>query len=120
MVAIWRLGKSGFRFNAWHHFPADDGYDRQPHGHDYELTIWLEGERAPGQVLFDLRQLKPLVNEQIVTPLDHTDLNTILPDPSTEALAEWIWRRLRPHLPSALRLGLRLEETRTTSVEFWG
>ncbi len=118
-MAHWRLGKSGFRFNASHSFPQDHGYDREVHGHDYELTVWLEGERAAGEMLFDLRQLKSLVAETVIAPLDHAHLNSILPDPSTEALAEWIWRRLRPRLPAALRLGVRLDETRTTSVEYW-
>ncbi|MGH9526826.1 MAG: 6-pyruvoyl trahydropterin synthase family protein [Terriglobales bacterium] len=119
-MALVRLGKSGFRFNASHQFPGDDGYDRNLHGHDYELTVWLEGERPGGGLLFDLRQLKPLVQGHVLDPLDHSNLNERIADPSTEALAEWIWRQLRPHLPAALRLGIRLEETRTTSIEFWG
>ncbi|MGH9535569.1 MAG: 6-pyruvoyl trahydropterin synthase family protein [Terriglobales bacterium] len=119
-MAVWRLGKSGFRFNASHSFPQDDGYDRELHGHDYDLTVWLEGERAASGMLYDLRQLKALVAEAVIAPLDHSQLNALLPDPSAEALAEWIWRRLRPQLPAALRLGIRLEETRTTTVEYWG
>lgn len=122
-MPVWRLGKSGFRFNASHSFPAagaGDDYDRRPHGHDYELTVLLEGERPNGGKLFDARRIKPLVEREIIAALDHRDLNETLPDPSSEALAEWIWRRLRPAFPIGLRLGVHLWETRTTFVEFWG
>jgi 6-pyruvoyltetrahydropterin/6-carboxytetrahydropterin synthase len=30
----------------------------------------------------------------VVAPLDHTNLNDALAQPSAERLAEWIWRRL--------------------------
>jgi len=115
-----RLGKSGFRFNALHSFPADDGYDRLPHGHDYEFTVLLEGVRPPGGMLFDLRLLKQIVAAEIIATLDHANLDAILPDPSLEALAEWIWTRLRPFLPAHLRLGLIVWETRSIYTEFWG
>lgn len=119
-MATWRVGKGGFRFNALHSFPNDNGYDRHPHGHDYELTILVEGTRAGGEMLFDARLLKPLVEQRVIAPLDHGDLNRLLPDPSCEALAEWIWQQLRPHLNAQLRLGIHVWETRTTFVEYWG
>jgi 6-pyruvoyltetrahydropterin/6-carboxytetrahydropterin synthase len=115
-----RVGKTGFRFNALHSFPGDAGYDRHSHGHDYELQVMLEGERAATGMLFDMRQLKALVEREIIAPLDHGDLDRLLPDSSLEGLAEWIWQRLRPHLPAALRLGLIVWETRTIYAEFWG
>lgn len=115
-----RLGKTGFRFNALHSFPDDEGYDRHPHGHDYEFTVLLEGERAAGGMLFDLRGLKPLVEREVIAALDHNDLDALLPDSSLEGLADWIWQRLRPHLPATLRLGLVLWETRSIFLEYWG
>lgn len=115
-----RLGKTGFRFNATHHFPDDHGYDRQPHGHDYEMSVLLEGQRAPGGMLFDMRQLKELVQRNVIDRLDHKDLNEILPDPSLEALAEWIWQQLRGAIPAAIRIGIIVWETRSIYAEFWG
>jgi len=119
-VATFRLGKAGFRFNAIHSFPSDPGYDRLPHGHDYEFTVMVEGERPAAGMLFDLRQLRPLVEREIVAALDHGNLDRILADPSLESLAEWMWRRLRPHLPGHVRLGLEVWETRSLFVQFWG
>lgn len=117
----YRLGKTGFRFNALHSFPGDPGYDRHPHGHDYEFTVMVEGERpAAGGMLYDLRALKPLVEREVLARLDHQNLDRILPDPSLEALAAWIWERLRPAIPPPLALGLTVWETRSLYVEFWG
>lgn len=116
----FRLGKSGFRFNALHSFPADPGYDRHPHGHDYEFTVMVEGERGGPGLLYDLRELKSLVEREVIARLDHQDLDGILPDPSLESLAAWIWDRLRPEIPAALALGLTVWETRSLYVEFWG
>lgn len=119
-MSVYRLGKTGFRFNASHSFPDDAGYDRFPHGHDYEFTVMLESEQAPGAMVFDLRALRPLVEREVIAVLDHANLDAILPGPSLEALAEWIWRQLRPHLPPRLRLGLTLWETRSLFLEYWG
>ena len=119
-MPVWRLGKGGFRFNANHSFPNDAGYDRHLHGHDYELTLLIEGLRATGEMVFDARQLKPLVEQLVIARLDHTNLNELLPDASSEALAEWIWQQLRPQIPPRLRLGIHVWETRTTFVEYWG
>src|SRR5690348_17151289 len=99
-MPVYRLGKTGFRFNASHSFPGDGGYDRFPHGHDYEFTVMLEGTLGRDAMLFDLRGLKPLVEREVIAVLDHANLDAILPGPSLEALAEWIWRQLRPHLPA--------------------
>ncbi len=115
-----RLRKSGFHFNALHSFPGDDGLDAQPHGHDYELALLLEGAPQSGKMLFDARRLTELAQREVIAALDHQDLNRLLPYPSAEALAEWIWRRLRPHLPAQLRLGIELWETPRLGLEYWG
>ncbi|MGH9468467.1 MAG: 6-pyruvoyl trahydropterin synthase family protein [Terriglobales bacterium] len=119
-MPTYRLGKTGFRFNALHSFPDDTGYDRLAHGHDYEFTVMLEGERNGEGMLYDLRELKSLVDARVIARLDHRNLDEILPHPSLEGLAGWIWNQLRPEVPAALRLGLTVWETRSLYVEFWG
>ncbi|MGH9486410.1 MAG: 6-pyruvoyl trahydropterin synthase family protein [Terriglobales bacterium] len=119
-MPLFRLAKAGFRFNALHSFPGDGGYDRLPHGHDYEFTVMLEGELDGAGLLYDLRGLKALVEARVIAPLDHRNLDAILEHPSLEALAQWIWSALRPQLPPQLQLGLTLWETRSLYVEFWG
>ena len=119
-MASFRLVKTGFRFNAIHAFPNDDGYDRFPHGHDYEFAVMIEGPRAGDGMVFDMRRVKALAQAEVVEKLDHTNLNPALPDPSSEALAEWIWQRLRSGIPAHLKLGIQLWETRSIYVEYWG
>ncbi|MGH9475881.1 MAG: 6-pyruvoyl trahydropterin synthase family protein [Terriglobales bacterium] len=119
-MPTFRLAKTGFRFNALHSFPGDKGYDRLPHGHDYEFTVMLEGELDGAGMLYDLRGLKSLVEAAIISRLDHNNLDQRLEHPSLEALAQWIWSQLRLLLPAHLRLGLTLWETRSLYVEFWG
>lgn len=80
----------------------------------------LEGELDGQGMLFDLRDLKTLVEYAVIAPLDHRNLDAILQHSSLEALASWIWDQLRPSVPAHLRLGLTLWETRSLYVEFWG
>src|SRR5580692_9119748 len=46
------------------------------HGHNYVLEVTIEGEpdSVTGMV-FDLRELKEILNEEIVEPMDHRFLN---------------------------------------------
>jgi 6-pyruvoyltetrahydropterin/6-carboxytetrahydropterin synthase len=74
------------------------------HGHNYLLEVTIEGEPdgSTGMVV-DLRKVKEILDEQIVTPMDHRFLNAevkpfdeIVPTP--ENIAQNIWDRLSPVL----------------------
>lgn len=74
------------------------------HGHNYILEVTLEGEPDPvtGMVI-DLKKLKDILDEQIVTPMDHRFLNLEVKPfdrvvPTTENIARNIWSRLSPIL----------------------
>ena len=99
------------------------------HGHNYVVEVSLQGEPDPvtGMVL-DLKELKEILNREIVDPYDHRFLNYEVPPfdqvvPTTENIARDIWRRLEPHLTSAgpasaLRAGIR--NARPVRGLFWG
>jgi 6-pyruvoyltetrahydropterin/6-carboxytetrahydropterin synthase len=98
------------------------------HGHNYVLEVTLEGrpDAATGMV-FDLRQLKDVVNREVVDPMDHRFLNREVPPfdrvvPTAENLAIEIWRRLEPSLNTeGARLhGVRVYETEDLYVEYFG
>ena len=98
------------------------------HGHNYVLEVTLEGAPDPitGMVL-DLKQLKEIVNEHVVEPMDHRFLNHEVPPfdriiPTTENLAVEIWRRLEPQFSGgAARLhAIRLWETEDLYVDYFG
>src|SRR6266851_1601332 len=70
------------------------------HGHNYVLEVSVEGEVDPvtGMVM-NLKELKDLLEEEIVTPMDHRFLNREVAPfdkviPTTANLAQEIWRRL--------------------------
>ena len=74
------------------------------HGHNYVVEVSLAGDPDPvtGMVL-DLKELKEILNREVVEPYDHRFLNYEVPPfdrviPTTENIARDIWRRLEPHL----------------------
>jgi 6-pyruvoyltetrahydropterin/6-carboxytetrahydropterin synthase len=70
------------------------------HGHNYVLEVTLEGDpdRVTGMVM-DLKDLKEILEREIVEPMDHRFLNFEVPPfdkvvPTTGNVAQEIWRRL--------------------------
>jgi len=125
-------------FNAAHrlHNPAmPDAWNRETfgpcnnpsyHGHNYELDVSVEGEISPetGYVM-DLTELKQLVEELVLSRLDHRNLNVDVPwfaerIPTAENIAVVIWRELRAALPPDLTLRIRLWETPRNYVDYAG
>jgi 6-pyruvoyltetrahydropterin/6-carboxytetrahydropterin synthase len=97
------------------------------HGHNYVLEVSVEGQPDPvtGMVL-DLKELKDLLNREVVEPYDHRFLNYEVPPfdrviPTAENIAQDIWKRLEPHLNVSgrkLRL-VRLYETPDLYVDYF-
>lgn len=94
------------------------------HGHNYELDVTVAGEPDPDTgFVVDLADLKQIVNEHVVEPLDHKNLNLDVPflagkKTSTETLAVAIWEQLAPHVPGLHEVVLR--ETHNNSVVYRG
>jgi 6-pyruvoyltetrahydropterin/6-carboxytetrahydropterin synthase len=70
------------------------------HGHNYVLEVTLEGDPDPvtGMIL-DLKDLKDILEREIMRPMDHRFLNFEVPPfdkivPTTGNVAKEIWRRL--------------------------
>jgi 6-pyruvoyltetrahydropterin/6-carboxytetrahydropterin synthase len=97
------------------------------HGHNYELDVTLDGEVDPETgFVYDLKQLRELVEERVIKDVDHANLNLDVPwlkdvNPTTENLVVGIWRRLYDGLPAPVRLlRLVLWETPRNYVEYSG
>jgi 6-pyruvoyltetrahydropterin/6-carboxytetrahydropterin synthase len=98
------------------------------HGHNYVLEVTLQGEPDPVTgMVFDLKQLKDLVNLEVVDPMDHRFLNIEVAPfdrlvPTAENLAIEIWGRLAPHFAAGrARLhNVRLFETEDLYVDYSG
>jgi 6-pyruvoyltetrahydropterin/6-carboxytetrahydropterin synthase len=99
------------------------GLASRPHGHNYQLEVTVSGNVDPvhGMVL-DLKELKTVLEREVVEPFDHRFLNHEAPPfdrivPTAENVAREIWRRLAPHLN---RDGRRLERVRLyETADFW-
>ena len=98
------------------------------HGHNYVVEVSLDGEPDPvtGMVL-DLKELKEILNREIVAPYDHRFLNYEVPPfdrvvPTAENIARDIWQRLeRPLNNSRHRLhAVRVYETPDLYVDYSG
>lgn len=98
------------------------------HGHNYLLEVSVEGSPDPvtGMVL-DLKELKEILNREVVSLYDHRFLNYEVPPfdrvvPTAENVAREIWNRLEPHLngPGRKLRKVRLYETADLWVEYWG
>jgi 6-pyruvoyltetrahydropterin/6-carboxytetrahydropterin synthase len=98
------------------------------HGHNYVLEVTIEGEPDPVTgMVFDLRELKEILNEEVVDPMDHRFLNREVPPfdrviPTTENVAAEIWIRLSRRIVRAgVKLhNVRLYETRDLYVDYGG
>lgn len=96
------------------------------HGHNYELIVQITGEIDPetGYVV-DLKIVKDLIEEEVVRPFDHKNLNIDTDEfrnlnPTAENIAVVIWQKLRRRLDSHLDLSVRLYETPRNFVEYSG
>jgi 6-pyruvoyltetrahydropterin/6-carboxytetrahydropterin synthase len=98
------------------------------HGHNYLLEVTIEGEPDPVTgMVFDLRELKEILNEEVVDPMDHRFLNReVFPFdrvvPTTENIAIEIWKRLAGRIRrDGVRLhNVRLYETGDLFVDYGG
>jgi 6-pyruvoyltetrahydropterin/6-carboxytetrahydropterin synthase len=96
------------------------------HGHNYVLEVTIEGETDPKTgMVFDLRELKEIMEREVVEPMDHRFLNYEVPPfdktvPTTENLAAEIWRRLEPQVrrPNSRLQNIRLYETQDLYVDY--
>jgi len=73
----------------------------------------------------DLKQLKEVMNREVLDALDHRFLNKEVPEfitqiPTTENIAIAIWRRLSPKLNFAQLHRVRVYETPDLFVDVYG
>lgn len=117
--------KKRFKFEASHQLPNHDGKCARLHGHSWVMVIWVEGDRLitegckQGMVIDfgDISKVvKPLVNDY----LDHYHLNdsTGLINPTSESIAVWVYKRLKPSLDYLY--AVEIQETCTSSCIYYG
>lgn len=97
-----------FDFEAAHHLPNVPAGHKcaRLHGHSFRVSVHVTGPvgEHSGWVM-DFADIKTAF-DPIVQRLDHYYLNEIegLENPTSENLARWIWKRLKPALPMMSKL----------------
>jgi 6-pyruvoyltetrahydropterin/6-carboxytetrahydropterin synthase len=92
-----------FRFEAAHRLPNVPTTHKcsRLHGHSFVVEVHVCGavDQASGWVI-DFAEISAAW-QPLHAVLDHHYLNEVdgLENPTSELLAKWIWRRLRPALP---------------------
>ena len=111
-----------FRIEAAHRLPNVPAGHKcaRLHGHSFVIGVYVEGPVgvATGWVM-DFADIKAAMAPVFET-LDHRYLNEIegLENPTSENLAVWVWRRLKPGLPALARIVIH--ETCTSGCEYRG
>ena len=111
-----------FSFEAAHLLPeVPEGHKcRRLHGHSFHVRVTVRGalDARLGWVM-DFAELKRAW-QPLHEALDHRYLNEIpgLENPTSERLAQWIWRRLAPVLPGLAAIEVR--ETCTSGCTYRG
>lgn len=87
-------------FAAAHLLPSHEGRCSRLHGHTYGLEVTLEGtpqqDGPTAGMIMDFADLRRQVDDIIIGRLDHQFLNDLFDFvPTAEALAAWIFGRLR-------------------------
>ena len=97
------------------------------HGHNYEMDVTVEGEvNQETGFVYDLKQLRELVEQRVVNDVDHRNLNVDVTwmqgvNPTTENLVVGIWNRIADGLPDGVKLvRIGLWETPRNYVEYDG
>jgi 6-pyruvoyltetrahydropterin/6-carboxytetrahydropterin synthase len=111
-----------FTLEAAHRLPnVPDGHKcGRLHGHSFKIELHVGGEPDPttGWIL-DFSDIKAAF-APIYDRLDHHYLNEIegLSNPTSEVLAQWVWKQTKPRLPGLSRIVIR--ETCTSGCVYQG
>jgi 6-pyruvoyltetrahydropterin/6-carboxytetrahydropterin synthase len=111
-----------FRFEAAHRLPnVPEGHKcARLHGHSFRVELAVAGPvDARTGWFMDFGELYRLWSP-LYDQLDHRYLNEVpgLENPTSEVLAHFLWGKLKPHLPSLVRV--TLFETCESRCEYEG
>jgi 6-pyruvoyltetrahydropterin/6-carboxytetrahydropterin synthase len=99
------------------------------HGHNYSLFVTIKGQIGEKTgYLMDLKQLKAIIQDQVIEKLDHQNLNLDVEFmtgkmATTELLCIGIFNQLKVPIernPGVFLHSVRLHETENNSAEYFG
>jgi 6-pyruvoyltetrahydropterin/6-carboxytetrahydropterin synthase len=96
------------------------------HGHNYTLEVVVAGDINPlTGYLIDLKLLKEIIVENVISKVDHKNLNMDVDFlsgiiPTAENITVGIWAQLKNKLPDGKLYSVKLFETENNYVEYKG
>lgn len=102
------------------------GPDARVHGHNYKLEVTVTGDINPATgFLIDLGELSKIVNDNVLSKLDHSQFEKDLPyfkdkQPSSENLVIFIWEEISKYLKNTKLHRIRIVETPTIYTDYYG
>ncbi len=111
-----------FKFDAAHNLIKYHGKCEKLHGHTYKLRVTLKGKENEEGMVYDFIELKRIVNERVISKLDHSYINDLIEQPTAENIAVWIWEQLSGILngENHALYEVRVWETETAFVTYRG
>ena len=133
---IYLTRKAEFAASHYYHNPAFTPEENQRvfgkcanlngHGHNYILEVTVKGEinERTGFVV-DLKELKDIMNREVVDAMDHRHLNKEVPEfataiPTTENIAIVAWKRLQSKIKVAKLHRVRVYESPDLFADYYG
>ncbi len=112
-------------FSAAHRLVGYEGQCANPHGHNWEVEIFVRGSKLNELgMLVDYREIKAAVRE-VMKEIDHVDLNLVpafvRANPTSENIARYVHGQLAARIGNAHVHVSRVTicETPGTSASYW-
>lgn len=96
------LLKQEFAFDSAHRLERYRGKCERLHGHTYRMIVTLDGRPDDEGMIEDFGEVKRVVNERVVSVLDHSCINDTIPQPTAENIARWAFERIDDDLRGEL------------------
>jgi 6-pyruvoyltetrahydropterin/6-carboxytetrahydropterin synthase len=87
-----------FTFDSAHFLPDYKGKCENLHGHTYKMHVTVKAPIKNGMV-FDFCKLKEIVQDNVISILDHRHLNDVIPNPTAENIVIFVWDILKDKIP---------------------
>lgn len=100
--------RKSFRLDAAHYLPhlPKTAKCARLHGHSFTVEVAVAGELDPNRGwVMDYGEIAAAV-QPLLEQLDHKVLNEVagLENPTSENVAVWLWKRLKPSLPGLVEV----------------
>ncbi len=111
------IGKA-YHFDAAHFLPDYKGACANLHGHTWKLEISITHEKPEEQLLYnkgillDFHELNRIISTNVLSFVDHKNLNDLFPFiPTCENLISWMRRIIEDNLPVGFHVSsIKLQE----------